>query len=190
MRHVLKLFIMFILTTAGSAYAIELETDKEYYVRTALHAVRGDEIYWTNFTDTAKSILIKAGEKVKITSISGHLIKFDLNGKTYNFAFTEKGSTGDKEIYGKFFTTEDINKKTEKYPEDIQSKIRRGIADKGMSKEQVLLAVGCPAVIDKQKTFTLILKDIMSSDKWIYYFNRFNRWQAVFKDDKLVEILN
>jgi hypothetical protein len=144
-----------------------------------------------NYTDTAKTIMIKAGEKVKITEISWHIIKFDLNGKTYNFAFTEKGNAGSDDIYSKFFTDEDINAKIEKYPEDIKSKAKRGIAEKGMTKEQVLSAVGVPAIIDGQnKTFNLTLKEIMVSDKWIFYFNRFNRWQVEFIDNKVSDIKN
>lgn len=174
------------LTVSVSA----LETGKDYYVRTALHAVRGDDIYWVNYMDPAKTILIKTGEKVKITGIEEHIIKFDLNGKTYNFAFTEKGNSGTNEIYEKFFTKEDINEKIARYPENIRSKIQRGLAEKGMTKETVLFSIGCPAVIDGQKTFSLTMKEIMSSDTWIYYYNRFNRWQATFRDGKLVDIQN
>ncbi|MBI5026552.1 MAG: hypothetical protein HZC12_07485 [Nitrospirae bacterium] len=187
-----KLFVVIgvlFLGLINNAYAMEI--GKSYYLKTALHAVRGDEIYWVNYNDTAKTILLKAGEKVTITEIDRHIIKFDLNGKIYNFAFTEKGNSGSEEIYSKFFTTENINKKIEGYPDDIKSKIRRGIAEKGMTKEQMLLAVGCPAIVDNQKTFNLGLKEIMSSDKWIYYYNRFNRWQAVFgRDGKLISIQN
>lgn len=182
--------VLLLLCATGAVYAVELEVGKEYNVRSALHAVRKDEIYWVNYTDTAKTILIPAGDKVRITEIDRHLIKFEHNGKDYNFAFTEKGNSGSPELYAKFFTREDMSAKLNKLPEELRGKIKRGVAEKGMTKEQMLLAVGCPAVVDNQKTFTLTLKDILSSDKWIYYFNRFNRWQAVFKDGKVVDILN
>ncbi|MBI3398663.1 MAG: hypothetical protein HY265_07065 [Deltaproteobacteria bacterium] len=98
-----------------------------------LHAVRSNAIYWVNYGDTAKSILIKAGETVKITRVEGYIIKFELTRKAYNSAFTEKGNTGSDELYSKFFTTENIN------------------AD------------------------NLTLKEILASDNWIYYYNKFNR---------------
>jgi hypothetical protein len=82
--------VMLIGMTADSALAVELEAGKEYYVKTALHAVRGNEIYWVNYTDSAKTLLIKAGEKVRITRLDRHIINFDLNGRASNFAFTEK----------------------------------------------------------------------------------------------------
>lgn len=186
----LLLAVLLLLLTVSAGFALELEAGKDYFVRTALHAVRGDEIYWVNYTDTAKTILIPSGDKVTITEIDEHIIKLEHQGKSYNFAFTEKRNKGTGELYAKFFTADDVASKIRKYPEDIRSKIKRGIAEKGMTKEQLLFAVGCPAVVDGQKTFNLSLKEIMSSDKWIYYFNRFNRWQAVFKDGRLVDILN
>lgn len=189
MKKIVLSFVVFIFLFIGQTFA--LEVGNEYFIRTALHAVRGNEIYWVNYSDTAKAILIKAGEKVKITKIDGHIIKFDFNGKAYSFAFTEKGNTGSDEIYSKFFTKENIKAKIGAYPDDIKSKIRRGIAEKGMTKEQMLLAVGCPAVINGgQKTFNLTLKEILASDTWIYYYNRFNRWQAEFNNDKLTAIKN
>lgn len=185
----IKLFFTFlVILLMGQAFAIEV--GKDYFVRSALHAVRGDEIYWVNYNDPAKTILIKAGEKVKITEIARHTIKFDLNGKTYNFAFTEKGNTGSDDIYAKFFTADDINIQIGKYPEAIKSKIARGVVEKGMTKEQVLLAAGCPAIVDAQKTFNLTLKEIMVSDKWIFYYNRFNRWLVEFTDGKVSDIKN
>ena len=186
MKRALLLAAMIFILTANFAFA--LSEGKEYFVKTALHAVRGDEIYWVNYTD--KSILIGTGEKVLITSISGHKIKFELGGKTYSFAFTEKGNSGTDELYNKFFTERDIKDETAKYPADIKDKIKRGVAEKGMTKEQVLRAVGCPALAGNQKTYNLTLKEIMASDRWIYYFNRFNRWQAEFKDGRLVDIKN
>lgn len=187
MKKTFLFLVFFTIIMVGKSFA--LDVGKEYFVKTALHAVRGDEIYWVNYTD--KCILIPAGEKVKITYVRDHIIKFDLNGKTYNFAFTEKGNAGSDEIYSKFFTAEDVNVKIEKYPEDIKSKAKRGIAEKGMTKEQILSAVGVPAIIDGQnKTFNLTLKEIMASDKWIFYFNRFNRWQVEFIDNKVSDIKN
>ena len=172
---------------AGS-YAFALTEGKEYFVNTALHAVRGDEIYWINYTD--KSTLIPAGDKVKITAISGHIIKFEHRGKEYNFAFTDKGNSGNTEIYSKFFTEKNIKAEIDAYPDKIKGSVKRGVAEKGMTKEQMLRAVGCPATVNGQKAFNMSLKDIMESDDWIYYFNRFNRWQAIFKDGILVNIKN
>lgn len=186
-----KLFVLaglFFLLLIQPVFAVELETGKEYFLRTALHAVRGDEIYWVNYTD--KSEHIRAGEKVLITEITGHVIKFKYRDKEYNFAFTEKRGQGSPELYAKFFTKENIAMRIEKYGEAMKSKIGRGKVENGMTKEQVLFAVGCPAVVDKSKTYNFTLKEIISSDLWIYYFNRFNRWAVQFANGKVVSINN
>lgn len=186
MKKIFLLFAFFLVFLADKASA--LDVGKEYFVRTTLHVVRGDEIYWINYTD--KSVPIKAGEKVRITGIDGHLIRFDWKGREYNFAFTEKGWAGDAGLYAKFFTETDVNKEIQKHSQDIQDKISRGRVENGMTKDQVLLAVGCPAVVDRAKTYNLSLKEIISSDLWIYYFNRFNRWAVTFADGKVVSIRN
>lgn len=185
MKKVICAAALMIILTAKLAFG--LTEGNEYFVNTALHVVDGDEIYWVNHT--AKSVLIKAGTRVKIKAITGHKIAFELKGKKYNFAFTEKGTQGSDEFYSKFFTEKDINSEIDAYPEDIKGNIKKGKAEKGMTKEQVLRAVGCPAIIeDRQKTFDLTLKEIMESDKWIFYYTKFNRWQVEFKDGKLVDI--
>ncbi len=40
------------------------------------------------------------------------------------------------------------------------------------------------------RTFSFTLKEIMSSEKWIFYFNRFNRWLFEFADGKGITIKN
>lgn len=52
-----------------------------------------------------------------------------------------------------------------------------------MTKEQILIAVGVPAIIEgNQKTFNLTLKEVMASNTWIFFYNRFNKWQIRFNN--------
>ena len=177
-----------LLLAAGTASA--LEVGAEYYVRTALHAVRGNEVYWVNYMAPNKTIPIRAGEKVRILDIGERTVQFEHRGKTYHFAVTHKGHTASDALYAKYFTKEDVNQKIAAYPKRIRDNIRMGRVERGMTKEQVLLAVGCPAMVDGQRTFNMTLEEILASDTWIFYYNRFNRWQVTFADGKVVSIGN
>ena len=163
---------------------------QEYFVKTALHVIRGDEIYWVNYMSPRKTQLIRAGERVTITKIEDQVIEFDFEGKTYHFEFTRDGYDEPVKLYNKFFTPVDINRMIDRLPEELQNKIRNGKVERGMTKDQVLLAVGCPAIVDRRKTHNMTLEEILSSDTWIYYYTRFNRWQARFYKNKLVSIRN
>ena len=181
----LTLIIMFLM--ASCAFAVDLLPGKEYFLKTPLYAERDkDEIDWVNYSDMR--VRLKAGEKLTVIEIKGHIVKFILNNRIYSFTFTQKGIAASGEIFDKYFSTENVREEIEKNGEKIRNNIMLGKVELGMTKEQVLLAAGCPSIAGSLKTYNLTLNDIKTSDSWIFYRSRLNKWFVQFAEGKVVSV--
>ena len=187
-RVAFGMVLIVMLLTASSVLAIDVMAGKDYFLRTPLYAAedKDNQIDWINYSDISEKL--KAGEKVNIIEVNGHMIKFLLNKKVFNFAFTKKGLVGTPGIYDKYFTAGDIKEEAAKYSDRIRNNIAIGRVELGMTKEQVLLAAGCPAVAGERKTYNLSLDDIMQSDSWIYYRSRLKKMFLKFADGKVASV--
>lgn len=187
-RVAFGIVLIVILLAAQSVLAIDVMVGKDYFLRTPLYAAedKDNQIDWINYSDVSEKL--KAGETVTIIEVKGHVIKFLLNKKVFSFAFTKKGLVGTSGIYDKYFMTGDIKEEVAKYSEQIRNNIAIGRVELGMTKEQVLLSAGCPAIAGELKTYNLSLDDIMQSDSWIYYRSRLKKLFVKFADRKVTSV--
>ena len=187
-RVAFGMVLIVMLLAANSVPAIEIQAGKDYFLRTPLYALKDkdNQIDWINYSDVAEKL--RAGEKVSILEIKGHIIKFILNRKVFSLAFTQKGLAGTPGIYDKYFTNSDVKEEMATYGERISNNITVGRVELGMSKEQVLLAAGCPAIAGVKKTYNLSLQDITQADIWIYYRSRLKKMSVNFADGKVVSV--
>ncbi len=187
-RVAFGMVLIAMLLTASSVLAIDVMVGEDYFLRTPLYAAedKDNQIDWINYSDVSEKL--KAGERITIIEVKGHTIKFLLNKKVFNFAFTKKGLGGTSGIYDKYFTAEDIKEEVAKYSDQIRNNIAIGRVELGMTKEQVLLAAGCPAVAGERKTYNLSLDDIMQSNNWLYYRSRLKKMFLKFADGKVESV--
>jgi len=176
------------LLSVCRAFAIELATGKDYFLRTPLYAAKDkdNQINWINYSDVAEKL--RAGEKVTIIEIKGNVVKFLLNNKLFTFEFTQKGLAGTPGVYDKYFTAADVPEEMQRYSEHIRNNISMSRVELGMTKESVLLAAGCPPIAGSKKTYNMSLQDIMQTDNWIYYRSRLKKVLVKFADGKVTSV--
>ncbi|HMK60001.1 MAG TPA: hypothetical protein VK452_02510 [Dissulfurispiraceae bacterium] len=189
MQKVCFVFIIIVMFfNVKLVQAIDLIAGKEYFLRTPLYAAKDKDNYinWVNYSDAAEKL--HAGGKVTVTEINGHAIKFVMNNKMYLFEYEQKGHVGSPGIYDKYFTAANIREDMQRYDEHIRTNISLGKIELGMTKEEVLLAVGCPPIADIKKTYDLSLQDILHADSWIYYRSRLKKLLLNFAAGKVISI--
>jgi hypothetical protein len=187
-RFAFLVVLSVLMITVNSAFAIDVTSGKDYFLRTPLYASKDkdNQINWINYSDVAAKL--RAGEKVTIIEIKGNVITLALGSKIFFFTFTQKDLAGTSGIYDKYFTSSDISEKINSYNERVRNNITLGRVEPGMTKEQVLLSAGCPAVAGLRKTYNLSLDDVLKTDSWIYYRSRMNKWIVRFADGKVSSI--
>jgi hypothetical protein len=162
---------------AGSALA-----DDVYYAKCNIKVLKDNSITWVNWQAAPHSIPV--GTKLKVTR-SGQeavFIREDTGGK-YD---VDLGADGDVYLE-KFVSKKPVN--IGKFPQDVQSGIRKGIAKVGMTKEQVYVAMGAPAKILSGSTERMTLGEIMKSDNWFYARMRFGKKIGVEFNEKTGRVI-
>ncbi len=161
----------------------EFRVGSEYYLRSALHAHK-NKITWENpLSDT----LIPAGEKVTLVEMQYNTVRFTSKGREYLFAYHGAKVPNDY-MLSKFFTREDPAPTIASYTDDVRTFIAKGKAATGMTKEQVLYAMGVPSAIDKLKTYDRTLDDVLRSNMWVYKEGFMDRIFIKFANDKVVQM--
>ena len=139
-----------------------------YYARCNLKVIKGLKITWVNWQGAptfmpanAKLRVIKAGDKASLVDVN-----------TESVYLLDIGAQGD--IFLEKFVTKNpvpINM----FTPEVQSNIQKTVARIGMTKEQVYIAMGPPAVVIAGKTYNMTYEQIMSSDLWVYKRRRFGK---------------
>lgn len=161
----------------------DFRVGEEYYLRAALHADK-NKITWENPLSGA---LIPAGEKVTLVEMQRHIVRFTNKGKEYVFAYHGAKAPNDY-MLSKFFTREDPGSTIASYSDDVKMFIAKGKASTGMTKAQVLYAMGVPSAIDKTKTYNQTLDDVLRSNLWVYKKGFMDRIFIKFSNEKVVLI--
>jgi len=139
-----------------------------YYTRCNLKVIKGTNITWVNWQSVADFIPVGTAVKVDRNGSKATLTNVE-KGKTYTL---DIGSDGDVFIE-KFITKEPLN--INKLSQDIQFNIGNAVARFGMTKEQVYIAMGPPAVIFGVKTNNKTYEEIMDANLWIYKRRRLGK---------------
>jgi hypothetical protein len=148
------------LASVGSAQ------DDVYYARCNLKIVEGNEISWVNWQSAPT--FIPVGTKLRVTRTGSKASVVNVaTSATYTL---DIGADGDAFLQ-KFVTKRPGDVK--RFSADIQANIRGAVAKVGMTKEQVYIAMGPPAVVGKEKTHSMTYENIMAGDLWVYSRRRF-----------------
>lgn len=139
-----------------------------YYARCNLKVHGGNEITWINWQ--ASPTFIPVGTKLRVTRTGS---KASVVNIETNAAYTlDIGADGDA-FLEKFVTKTPVKVTT--FPADVQAHIRNAVAQIGMTKEQVYIAMGPPTNLGQSRTNMMTYKEIMAGDLWVYARRRFGK---------------
>lgn len=125
-----------------------------------------------------KGTLIPFGTEVKILSMTNSEIVFQANGKTFKLNYDEGRTMMPIEDFAKqLFTTSVAVETAAGVSPSAFEKMRRGIIEKGMTKQNVITAYGPPSKIRTPNQL---------SDSWIYWVDRVKSKRVIFKDGKVL----
>ena len=166
--------------------------DKTVYNRVPFRTYQADNlVYYTNRFHGG--IYIPAGSACFIKNISDESIWFVVDDKDYFLVYWLGQTTAENisESFEKFF----VEDKSEVGLGEINPKFRPnvsvGIAEIGMTKEEVLLAIGYPAFLGvKDRTFDDTRENILLRNDWYYYSKTRSKADKLlrFKGERLYQI--
>ena len=172
-------YIILLLLTFHSSLVVaneDIDTNQTYYT---LHSFRHEKGRHLT-TNYQRGAFVPVNTKVKILAFDEDeiilkLLKSDQEVAIVNVFKYSQAST--KQIFKRMFS----KKKTTlgKISKKMKKNIKWGIAKTGMSKKQVLIALGYPPGHQTPST---------EMDQWRYWKNRFNTMMLYFDDGKLSRI--
>lgn len=128
--------------------------------------------------------IIPFGTEVKIISAEPQKVTFQVipTGRQYSIIFYEKWAMQPVEAYIKQLVTPKTRSElTEGIAADIKQSMLLGEVKKGMTRKEVTLTYGPPS---PHRT------PLLEGSTWIYWKNRYVTKRIIFKNDKVVDIID
>jgi hypothetical protein len=123
--------------------------------------------------------MIPAGAKIRVVEYGANRATVEIDGKPIRIAHDYGRDRESVEAYvAKLVVREDPRTRIAGYPPEVQRAIFDGVVIRGMTREQVLLAVGYPPT---HRTFTL------ESNVWHFWASRPGRYEVHFNSEGIVE---
>lgn len=140
-----------------------------YYARCNLKVVKGSVISWVNWQSTRD--IIPVGTKLEVDYKGGKKARLTdpKTGREYTIILGARG----EEYLEKFVIKRQTS--TKGFSSSVKEEIERGLANMGMTKEQVYIAMGPPANAGYKNTNTMTYDDIMNTKLWVYKRRRFSK---------------
>jgi hypothetical protein len=125
--------------------------------------------------------LLPAGTRVRIDEIRKNRITFKPDGAPIlMLVFVgREGYLSLDEYLERLFVTEDQRPAIEQLPKDVSSAVRQARVLPGMTRDQVLMALGYPPVD---------LTPVLSSPNWRYFLTRREVLEVFFESDTVVRV--
>jgi len=130
-----------------------------------------------NYADTGKT-MIPAGTPLTMDGYGKHRVHLTINGRRQDIGNDYSRNMSLDAFAKRYIVDQDPLIKLKGYPKKIQEAIGTARLTRGMTREQVLMAVGYP-VYDENPT--------LESNTWRYWLTSFEEFDAIF-DDKGVLI--
>ncbi len=125
--------------------------------------------------------VIPFGTEVKIESLTEKRVVFRAQNKTFTLFFdNSRMMIRMEDFIRRMFTTKTAPETAAGISPLNFEKLRRGIVDKGMSKQEVLIACGPPSPLRTPA---------LESDTWIYLLGKVKSKRVIFKDGHVTAIL-
>lgn len=129
-----------------------------------------------NYQDSGKKGL-PIGTPLKVTGYGRHRVNVEINGQKQSIGNDYSRSTPLDVFARRYVVEQDPLAKIVTYPKKIQDAIASARLTKGMSREQVIMAVGYP-VSDENPS--------LDAKEWHFWLSSFVEFVAVFDDQGLL----
>lgn len=125
-----------------------------------------------NYLDAGKT-MIPAGTPLTMNGFGKNRVHVVINGRKQDIGNDYSRSLGLDAFAKRYIVDQDPLEKLRSYPKKIQDAIGTARLTKGMTREQVIMAVGYP-VSDENPS--------LESTTWRYWLNSFAEFDAIFDD--------
>lgn len=146
----------------------EKPADRVGYTCCNLH----HESDWISDSNYAELPMIDVGAPATVTGYGRNYASVDVDGKPMRLGLDYgREQQTLQEFVEKIVVTEDPKKKLATFPASVQDAIRQGKVGVGMTKEQVIMAVGYPMANETTS---------LDEDLWRYWISSFGPYQVLW----------
>jgi len=136
----------------------------------------GDQIKDSNLGQLP---FIAAGTPVRVKTIEDHVAQVDVDGRPMRLVLENRGAETIQQWLARIVVGEDPRTRLAAYPPAVRDAIRVGKLAKGMTREQVIMAVGYPQTSDKLP---------LDGPHWRYWWSGFSPYYVYWSRDKVSRI--
>lgn len=180
-RGLLLLLVMLSLVSCNKALKPEelptnISVGATYYTQFVIRYEKGT--YLT--TNYRRGALIPVNTPVKLLNITSKTIEVQVDNPSQKLLVKNvEKHTGDDvyRAFDKLFAKKKVN--LSKFTALERTQIDNGTVAIGMSKGAVIVAIGYPPITETSN---------LDSNTWVYWSGRFNRFNVVFKDGKVIKV--
>lgn len=157
------------------------EVKKESYLRSGyaccnLHYDKD----WISDSNLAQLPFIAAGTPINVRKIDGYRINVEVDGKPMRLGHDYgRAQESTEQWMNKIVVLDDPKAKIAKYPPAIRNAIAKGQLMKGMTKEQVIIAVGHPQTNENPN---------LDGPYWRYWWSSFGPYYVYWSGNKVSKI--
>lgn len=136
----------------------------------------GDQIKDSNLGQLP---FIAAGTPVRVKTIDDHVAQVDVDGRPMRLVLENRGAETIQQWLARIVVGEEPRTRLAAYPPAVRDAIRAGKLAKGMTREQVIMAVGYPQTSDKLP---------LDGPHWRYWWSGFSPYYVYWSRDKVSRI--
>ncbi|MDH5327595.1 MAG: DUF2845 domain-containing protein [Gammaproteobacteria bacterium] len=177
MNRFITLVLAFCLLSPGFAQALERsDIGGEFYTR---HTFKVEKRRYRT-TNYLKGKVLPINTRMTLLKYNRHVLIFrrhDTGGKLRIDNIRKYSVTDINSIFDRMFSADPTD--LDQYPESIANNIRQGIVEPGMTKKQVILALGYPPAHETPSP---------EVDQWRYWTSRTNTILLHFEGGKVTHI--
>lgn len=129
-----------------------------------------------NYQENGKTV-IAVGTPVKVTGYGRHRVNIDVDGKHEALGNDYSRDLKDDEFMKRYVVMDDPKVKIATFPKPIQDAINSGRVKKGMTRDQVLMAVGYPVSSENPH---------LDAKTWKFWLSSFAEFRVAFDDAGIV----
>ena len=173
MQHRLLPAILALIASAAAAQATEYPAG---YLCCNMRT-DGSWISDSNYREGDKTV-ISAGTRATVTGYGRNRVYVDINGRKQALGNDYSRNITLEDFANRYVVMQDPMIKIATYPRNIQQAIANARVTKGMSREQVLMAIGYP-IADENPD--------LDNNQWRYWISSFAEFVVLFNDKGSVE---
>ena len=136
----------------------------------------GDQIKDSNLGQLP---FIAAGTPIRVKTIDDYVAQVDVDGRPMRLVLENRGAETIQQWLARLVVGEDPRTRLAAFPPAVREAIRAGKLAKGMTREQVIMAVGYPQTSDKLP---------LDGPHWRYWWSGFSPYYVYWSRDKVSRI--